>query len=71
MSINIHLEDDAMALLKSDWGNVSVCQPPLVESGRKGLNVHIPWTLKPPVEESVDPEEPDEWAYSEPMEDDS
>ena len=64
LSINIHLKDDEMKLLKADWGNVSGCQPPLVESGRTGLNIHIPWILRTPGEETPEPEEWDDWNYT-------
>ena len=66
--------DDAEALqeTKDIWENkVKACQAPLLGSHKNGFTVFIPWILKTSEEMTDEAEEPDEWAYSEPMEDDS
>ena len=72
LSINIHLEDEEMGLLKDLWYNeVKSCQAPLVGGNENGFTLFIPWILKTREDEVVDPEEPDEWSYSEPEENDT
>ena len=47
LSVNIVLDEKAIAELKDVWENcVEGCQSPLVEGSKKGLLIHIPWILK-------------------------
>ncbi len=47
LTINIMLNKEEIAELKDVWFNkLSGIQPPLVETNKNGLNVHIPWILK-------------------------
>ena len=70
VTITVYIDDEAnIKEMKDLWQNrVQSCQAPLLGGHKNGFSVFIPWILKTEVEESVDPEEPDEWAYSEPEE---
>ena len=72
LTIQFFLDDaEALQELKNTWENeVKSCQAPLVGTHKNGFTLFIPWIMKTPEDEVVDPEEPDEWSYSEPEEND-
>jgi len=72
ISITVFIDDEeALQEMKDIWENqVKACQAPLLGSHKNGFTVFIPWILKTAEDEVVDPEEPDEWSYSEPEEND-
>ena len=66
VSINISLQEADIAKLKDVWHNrVASWQPPLIDSSKNGINIHIPWTLKPVEPETTPEPAEDPWNYAE------
>ena len=73
ITITVFIDDEeALQEMRDLWQNqVKACQAPLLGGHKNGFTVFIPWMLKTREDNVVDPEEPDEWSYSEPMENDN